>query len=58
MNSTAKTRQPIAVTQAKVTRKNGKIEYYFSRPKLKLFDFKGHLWVRRRIKAMKNERTT
>lgn len=46
----------LSVTQAKVTRANGNVEYHISKPQLKLWDIKGRLWVRRRINAMKRER--
>jgi hypothetical protein len=48
--------ESIAVTQAKLIRKDGSVKYYLSKPKLKLFDIKNRLWVKRRIKQMKKER--
>lgn len=48
--------EPLAVTQAKKISADGKVKYYFSKPKVKLFDIKGRLWVRRRIKQLKRER--
>lgn len=56
MNSVSKA-HPLAITQAKKTSADGKVTYYFSKPKVKLFDIKGRLWVRRRIKQLKRERT-
>ena len=56
MKAVAKSEQ-LAITQAKKIGADGKITYYFSKPKIKLFDIKGRLWVWRRIKALKKERT-
>ncbi len=56
MNHLTKSK-PLAITQAKLIRKDGTIKYYFSKPTVRLLDINGRLWVWRRIKAMKKERT-
>lgn len=34
----------LALAQAKVTRANGSVEYYISRPQIKWYDLVGWLW--------------
>ena len=48
--------EPLTVSQAKVIRSNGTVEYHLSTPKLKWWDIKGRLWVWKRIKSLKKER--
>lgn len=55
MNTVTKTTS-LAITQAKVTRKDGTVEYHFSVPEFGKWDIKGRLWVWRRKRAFKKER--
>ena len=55
MNHLTKSK-PLSITQAKKISKDGKVTYYISKPKVKLLDIKGRLWVWRRVKALKKER--
>lgn len=55
MNHLSKSKQ-LTITQAKKIGADGAITYYISKPKVKLLDIRGRLWVRRRVKAMKKER--
>lgn len=48
--------KPLSITQAKIMRADGTVEYQFSKPELKFWNLKGRLWVWRRIKIMKKER--
>jgi len=56
MESKTKSSTKLVVTQAKKTAADGTVTYYFSTPKLKLWDIKGRLWVWKRMLAMILER--
>lgn len=45
----------LAISQAKVIRVSGEIEYHYSIPKVAWYNIKGRLWLNRRLKAMKAE---
>ena len=55
MEDTVKSKK-LAVTQAKKISADGTITYYYSLPKVSIFNIKGMLWLYRRLKEYKKNR--
>jgi len=52
----ATSKEKLCVTQARKESADGEVTYYYSLPKISLFDIKGRLWLWQRLKDFQTER--